>query len=246
MAARTADMDCLSNCHGHSRSLILVVTLLRNCTPTAASFPGFLPEYNPFCVHLGVHLGMPVGPCDDEERRRVPAGTTPTLRVVACELRFLLARGVQRSWCRIIVVHARADSRRMRGAQRRRAVWLADRACMDGLILSDGRDWGESGVRAGCTAVWNTAGGGMLILGMGHDFRGVVASGVISVPMGLEDGRRGKEGLAYDGETCEFSGTWVAIPRLLWSQDGRGALEVRGTEMQLPGDADDEIQEDNA
>ncbi|KAJ6538632.1 hypothetical protein DFH09DRAFT_1323575 [Mycena vulgaris] len=30
-----------------------------------------------------------------------------------------------------------------------------------------------------------------------------VATGVISVPVGLEDGRRGKEYLAYDGEACE-------------------------------------------
>ncbi|KAJ6518437.1 hypothetical protein DFH09DRAFT_1287561 [Mycena vulgaris] len=38
----------------------------------------------------------------------------------------------------------------------------------------------------------------------------------------------------------------IEISRLLWTQDGRGALEVRGTAMQLLGYADDEILEGNA
>ncbi|KAJ6576905.1 hypothetical protein DFH09DRAFT_1077858 [Mycena vulgaris] len=142
---------------------------------------------------------MPVGPRDHGGAMRsvecYPAGTTPASRVVD--------RG-PRAPIRTRARVAHLPGIRTAWAQRCRAVWRADGARTNGLILRDGRDWGESGVRAWWTAAWGTSlAAACFILGMGHDFRRLVATGVISVPVGLEDGRRGKEYLAYDGEACE-------------------------------------------
>ncbi|KAJ6538695.1 hypothetical protein DFH09DRAFT_1090394 [Mycena vulgaris] len=217
-----------------------------------------------------------------------PAGTTPASRVVACELRFLLARAMylvpgsahahrgsssssstsyrrsQRDRGRVLVVPARVDSRHIRGsayASRRRAVWRADGACTDGLILSDGRDWGESGVRAGCTAAWNTAGSGMHYPGVRvyvlvaydgtrfQECRRFRSHPRVHGSQRLNCcGHRGALSTHRQNDS-EFSEMWLRAKSedsALAMDSSRGALEARETAIQLPGDADDEIPEDNA
>ncbi|KAJ6538710.1 hypothetical protein DFH09DRAFT_1283286 [Mycena vulgaris] len=118
-------------------------------------------------------------------------------------------------------------------AQRRRAVWRADGARTDGLTWCAGRwRW-----HASC---WVTDGARWMQNNPRESSALIPRTISVSTTPDLAE-----RYLRTVNRLSEFSATWVEISRLSWTRDGRGALEVRGTAMKLPGDAGDEIPEDN-